>query len=109
MHLGNSARIVLLQTGQPYTQPLSSACFLGINRCRLLEMAVFMTWSLSSAIRRRREPAYNISGQIPGGIEIRSCIEGQDSVRLILALPWRNNRSFSSVQNPLAANINHIS
>ena len=54
-----------------------------VNRRRLLDMAVFLTWSLSSAIRRRRQPACNMSGEIPGGIQIRTCTEGQDSVRLI--------------------------
>ena len=55
-----------------------------VDRRRLLDdMAVFLTWSLSSAIRRRRQPACNMSGEIPGGIQIRTCTEGQDSVRLI--------------------------
>ena len=56
-----------------------------VNRRRLLDMAVFLTWSLSSAIRRRRQPACNMSVQI----------------RLILALPWRNNRRIDEILTQL--------
>ena len=38
-----------------------------VNRRRLLDMAVFLTWPLSSAIRRRPHLARNMSGEIPGG------------------------------------------
>ena len=38
-----------------------------VNRRRLLDMAVFLTWPLSSAIRRRPQLARNMSGEIPGG------------------------------------------
>ena len=38
-----------------------------VNRRRLLDMAVFLTRPLSSAIRRRPQPACNMSGEIPGG------------------------------------------
>ena len=44
-----------------------------------------MTWSLSSVNRRRRQPACNMSGQI----------------RLILALPWRNNRRIDEILTQL--------
>ena len=45
------------------------------------ELEYLLTWSLSSVIRRRRQPACNMSGQI----------------RLILALPWRNNRRIDEI------------
>ena len=38
-----------------------------VNRRRLLDMAFFLTWSLSSVIRRRPQLASNMSGEIPGG------------------------------------------
>ena len=52
-----------------------------VNRHCLLDMAVFLACSLSSVNRRRRQPACNMSGKI----------------RLILALPWRNNRRIDEI------------